>query len=206
MKIRNLRLLMICLMLSAVGVNCSKSTPFVGHISKYSIGIMEGPSPLALIIPTDVKNPVLTANDVTDIRADFVADPFMIIKDSRYYMFFEVMNHATNQGDIGFASSADGKKWKYEKIVIDEPFHISYPYVFSFNGKYYLIPESADDTSIRLYVADDFPYHWRFERRIISGKRFLDSSIMLYEGRWWVFTATDKKTLHLYFSYDLIGP
>ena len=88
----------------------------------WSIGIYTGLSPFELHDPENISNPVLTGKDVKDIDAKFVADPFMVVEDGRFYMFFEVLNRATSQGDIGYAESDDGRKWEYRKIVIDEPF------------------------------------------------------------------------------------
>jgi len=48
---------------------------------------------------------------VTDITADFVSDPFMLRDGAVWYMFFEVWNTRTGQGDIGLATSSDGLNW-----------------------------------------------------------------------------------------------
>ncbi len=64
---------------------------FVRGMSEWSIGIYAGTSPLDLL-PHGRSNPVLTARDVTDVPAAFVADPFMIKNGPRWYMFFEVFN------------------------------------------------------------------------------------------------------------------
>src|SRR5262245_60427292 len=95
---------------------------------KWSIGLYAGTSPLALA-PAD-DEPVFTADRVTDIAARFVADPFLVRADGRWHVFFEAFNAATGQGDIGWATSDDARRWSYQRIVLDEPFHLSYPYVF----------------------------------------------------------------------------
>jgi len=81
-----------------------------------------------------ITNPVLSRDDVSDVPAAFVADPFMIKVAGRWYMFFEVMNIRSNKGEIGVAVSVNGLSWKYRQIVLDEPFHLSYPYVFDWYG------------------------------------------------------------------------
>ena len=67
--------------------------------------------------PGNITNPVLTAEDVTDVSATFVADPFLLYDNDTWYMFFEVMS---NHGDIGLATSLDGFNWIYKQIVIIE--------------------------------------------------------------------------------------
>jgi hypothetical protein len=89
-------------------------------------------------------------------------------------MFFEVLKRANSQGGIGYAESEDGKKWEYKKIIIDEPFHLSYPYMFKWEGSYCRIPESQEDLSIRLYRATSFPGEWQFVKSIINGEYCVD--------------------------------
>lgn len=108
----------------------------------YSISIYEGGSPLDLRPAAGADNPVLQAADVTDVAAIYVADPFMIRGGGEWHMFFEILPQADEKGVIALASSADGLKWRYRQVVLDEPFHLSYPYVFEFEGEHYMIPES----------------------------------------------------------------
>lgn len=184
-----------------------RGIPFIARQGVWSIGILEGPSPFQLTAPENIKNPVLTPEDVTDIPAEFVADPFMVIDDSRYYMFFEVLNKETQQGDIGLATSSDGWNWNYEKIIIDEPFHLSYPYVFSWEGEYYMIPESNEDFSIRLYKASSFPAQWEFAGTLLKGFNYVDSSIFRFDGKWWLFfSLPSNDILHLFYADNLMGP
>ncbi len=75
----------------------------------WSIGIYTGASPFDLQPSAEIRNPVLTRESITDAKASFVADPFMI----RGHMFFEVLNHESNKGEIGLATSSDGRGWKY---------------------------------------------------------------------------------------------
>ena len=172
-----------------------------------SIGIYTGESPFELVSAEAVENPVLTAKKVTDVKADFVADPFMIKRGSFYYMFFEVMNANTNHGDIGYAISDDGLNWNYQQIVLDESFHLSYPYIFEWEGQCYMVPESFQLNSVRLYRAVNFPTQWSFVGTLIDGRDYVDSSIFHFNNRWWLFTSsTQNDILYLYFADDITGP
>ncbi|KMQ52617.1 hypothetical protein CHISP_0386 [Chitinispirillum alkaliphilum] len=176
-------------------------------MNEWAIGIYTGSSPLNLSDPPQINNPVITAADVTDIKADFVADPFMIQVDSRWYMFFEVLNSLTNQGDIALAKSADGFNWEYDRVVLDEPFHLSYPLVFEYRGEYYMIPESAEASELRLYRALDFPYGWEFERTMIEGE-FGDHVLFEHDQSWWIIANSSPYThdnTRLFFADSLKG-
>lgn len=192
--------------ISGMYVGRLEGIPFVAKLEDWSIGIYMGESPFNLVSPGNTSNPVLTAKDVTDIPADFVADPFMIKENSAWYMFFEVMNAHTNQGDIGLAISSDGLNWVYRQIVLDEPFHLSYPYVFKWKTQYYMIPESRQASSIRLYKAVNFPTQWSFVATLLRGN-YVDPSIFHRDDRWWLFVGTNlSDTLRLYYADELIDP
>src|SRR5690606_22948166 len=100
-----------------------------------------------------VNNPVIVGDHVSDVPSPFVADPFLVYHDSTFYMFFEIYNLETNQTDISYARSANGYEWNYGKVILDEEFNLSYPNVFELNGEFYMIPETAEDYSVRLYRA-----------------------------------------------------
>jgi len=176
----------------------------------WSIGMYAGKAPNRLFPQCGISNPVLTRDHVTDVRALFVADPFMIRKGDTWFMFFEVYNYDTDRGEIGFATSRDAVIWRYEQIVLREPFHLSYPYVFEWADRYYMIPESHQAQSIRLYQSQRFPLEWTCTDVLISGQRFSDNSAFHFQGYWWMFSDTNPElkhdTLRLYFSRQLGGP
>ncbi|MCK5607505.1 hypothetical protein KAR91_36820, partial [Candidatus Pacearchaeota archaeon] len=131
--------------------------------------------------------------------------PFMVNDSGKWYMFFEVLNKQTQHGDIGLAISDDGFRWEYKQLVLDEPFHLSYPNVFKWDDEYYMIPESRQAYSVRLYKADDFPYKWSYVKELIQGN-YLDPSIIHYKGLWWMFVSERCDVLHLFYAKDLKGP
>lgn len=176
----------------------------------WSIGIVTGTSPLRLRHASGKANPVLTREDVSDVRALFVADPFLLRAGQLWHMFFEVYNFDTDRGEIAWATSKDGFAWAYQRMVLRESFHLSYPYVFEWQGRYYMIPESHQAESVRLYEAKSFPTEWVCTDILLRGHRFNDSSIFFYDDRWWLFSETNPTlahdTLRLYHAPDLRGP
>ncbi len=176
---------------------------------EWSIGIYGGRSPFDFAALTTIKNPVLTREDVSDVSADFIADPFMLRADGTWYMFFEVLNRRTAKGEVGLATSPDGEAWTYQQIVLAEPFSLSYPYVFEWADDYYMVPESRGSGSVRLYKATAFPTGWSFVGPLL-GQGCVDSSLFRYAGKWWLFAESNPEvkhdTLHLYYADDLLGP
>jgi len=177
-------------------------------LHKWSIGIMTGGSPLTLGDPYGLANPVLTSHHVTDMPCRFVADPFMLNVDGLWHLFFEAMHATERRGAIALATSSDGFEWSYRSIVLQEPFHLSYPYLFSWEGEYYMIPESLAPRAVRLYRARAFPYEWEHVTDLID-EECADSSIVRHDDRWWLFTCSRPfrhDILRLFHARDLMGP
>ncbi|MFC2076527.1 hypothetical protein ACFLT7_05545 [candidate division KSB1 bacterium] len=175
--------------------------------SQWTIGIYTGPSLFDLSSPPNITNPVITPADVTDMEADIVAHPFWVVDHSRYYMFFTVKNSKAHTGGIGLAESANGSKWDYRRIVIDESYDLGYPYVFTSGGNYYMIPETHTEPSIRLYRATSFPDKWVYEQDILQGEIFISASIVRFQETWWMFVArSGNETLRLFYADDFRGP
>lgn len=178
----------------------------------FSIAIYTGDSPFELRPTKGIVNPVLTAKDVSDVPADFVADPFIVRNGDQWYLFFEVMNAESKKGQIAVANSSDGYQWNYQRIVLDEPFHLSYPYVFSWKGDYYMIPESNQAGAVRLYKAVNFPFDWSFVKNLVEGVALVDASPFFFADKWWLFAGSGAPTnwfsqdLRLFYADDLMGP
>ncbi len=174
---------------------------------EWSIGIYRGASLDRLESHPEVSNPVLTARDVTDISASFVADPFMVKHEDLWYMFFEVMSNMSRHGEIGLAVSAEGTEWTYRKIILDEPFHLSFPFVLEHRTTWYMVPESATADGVRLYRADDFPEQWKYVRTLVKGK-YSDTVLFQFRNRWWLLTCSTPQNhdeLRLFAADSLEG-
>jgi hypothetical protein len=182
-----------------------KSGTLVFSRPVWSIGICEGESPFILNCSA-AHNPVLTGLDVTGFDASFVGDPFMIHDADQYFMFFEVMNSTETRASIGLATSANGDRWKYRRIVLAEPFTLSYPYVFKWDDNYYMVPESSHANAVRLYRAKPFPDKWDFVANLVTGRALVDPTIVRVDDRWWLFSAEGDDTLRLYYADRLTGP
>ena len=89
----------------------------------------------------------------------WLADPFIIKKDGRTYIFAEVWNYFRQWGSIAYAEYSNGKIGKW-KSVISEFYHLSYPHLWEENGQIYMCAETNESQSLYLYKAVDFPNKW----------------------------------------------
>lgn len=174
----------------------------------WSIGIRTGPSPWALAAPPG-DAPVLTAADVTDVSATSVADPFIVQRDGRWWMFCEVDDWLARKGAIGLATSVDGLAWRYERIVLAEDFHLSYPCVFEHAGDMWMVPETTQARAVRLYRARRFPDAWEHVADLVGGEPLADATPFQHAGHWWMLADAGGEandTLRLFVADDLLGP
>jgi len=185
------------------------ATPPPRNKHLWSIGIYTGASPLTLAADPTIPCPVLTREQVTDVPASFVADPFLVRAGGTWQMFFEVLNRRNGRGEIGLATSDDLVHWHYRQIVVAGPFRLSYPHVFELEGHHWMIPETHKTRTVRLYRATHYPLEWRLVHTLMSGERFADSTLFRHADRWWLFTETSPvmkhDTLRLYSADDLTG-
>jgi hypothetical protein len=185
----------------------SKTIPFVGRECRYAVDVRAGTSLADLAGPAPAGDPVLTPAMVTDVRCRTLADPFLLRRDGTWFMFMEVLNRSVQRGEIGYAVSPDGRRWSYQAVVLREPFHLSYPFVFEHQGAIWMIPETAQDHSVRLYRAVDFPTRWRLETQLLEGQHYTDPSVFRHAGWWWMFVSRNVcEDLLLYYAETLTGP
>jgi len=138
------------------------------------------------------------------------ADPFLFARNGRLYLFYEEMGKIYTRGKIKMISTSDLKDWTEPQIVLDEPFHLSYPFVFEAEGEVRMIPECWRFGGIRLYrAADETLTRWIFDRELIRGDRLVDSSVFFQDGFYYLHTCSieqGRSLLRLFTSRTLAGP
>ena len=117
----------------------------------------------------------------------FFADPFLLSHDGKDYCFVEDFSYSSDKGSISVLElSATSALFK--ATVLQEDFHLSFPFIFSYNHTYYMVPESCNAMQIRLYECIDFPFNWRFHSVLIDNVSASDSMIFFMNDLWWLFT------------------
>lgn len=104
------------------------------------------------------------------------ADPFLFEKEGKTYLFAELFDRVKARGVLGCCELNDSgaKRWE---VIIDEPFHLSYPFIFQRGNEVYLIPESYKSGKITLYRAVRFPNQWK-KVRDLADMVAVDSTVV----------------------------
>jgi hypothetical protein len=140
-------------------------------------------------------------------RDRFWADPNVVYRDGTYYIFLEEFLYGSSKGHIALMTMDDNGNYDMPVTVIDEPHHLSYPFVFEWNGALYMLAEACANRAVPLYRCDEFPRKWVFERNLMENVRAVDPTLFCHDGTWFLFVGLAENPgaslldeLFLYFS------
>jgi hypothetical protein len=134
-------------------------------------------------------------------KGRFLADPFVITRDGRTYVFVEDYVYATDKGHIT-AFEIGGAGARELGIALDEKFHLSFPFLFEYQGALYMCPESNAAREIRIYRCSKFPLEWTLEHVAMRNVSAVDTMLFPHGDRWWMLTNLSP-TEPLEFSSEL---
>jgi hypothetical protein len=183
--------------------------PRLRNRKHWAIGLYGGPDPLSLRPIPGIRNPIIDRHAVHDLDAGFVADPFLLRWDERWYLFFEVLEASTEIGVIATASSTDGRRWTYGGVAIAEPYHLSYPVPLVVDGVPHLVVESSTANRVRAYRAVDMPGSWEPVADLLDDAARVDPTPFEHDGAWWLFTGRYRdgwRQLELHVAAHPLGP
>lgn len=144
---------------------------------------------------SDWKKTILCqASVIPNPPARFLADPFVIRVGERVCCFVEDYEYKMNRACISAYELSHAKYVRLGKVIV-EPFHMSFPYLFNYNNKLFMCPETSENRDIRIYECIDFPKKWRFVMSIMRDVRAVDSMIFLHGGTWWLMTNIDSTNM-----------
>jgi len=117
----------------------------------------------------------------------YLADPFILKEGAETYCFVEDFDRSKGKGSIAAYKISSGDPINLG-IVLEEAFHLSFPYIFRHESKIYMLPESADNMDIRIYESVEFPIKWKLKTIIKDNVSAADSMIFSRNGIWWLFS------------------
>ena len=158
---------------------------------------------------TDWKSLVLQRSKrIPNPSGGYYADPFIHDTDQGRYCFVEEFRHSKNKGEIAVLRM-DGTQPLRIGTVLEEPFHLSFPFLFEFENVLYMCPESHGSGQIRIYRCNDFPLHWQLHSVAMEAVAAVDTMIFPAHGVWWLMSSIhplgDTETypeLHIFSAPD----
>ncbi|MGH9632918.1 MAG: glucosamine inositolphosphorylceramide transferase family protein [Bryobacteraceae bacterium] len=136
-------------------------------------------------------------------RDRFYADPFLITYNGANYLFFEDYQYLRGRGIISCMELDDSGRPLWTAEVLRRPYHLSYPFVFQWAQELWMIPETSANGTVELYRCVRFPDQWIFERTLLNSVCCSDSTLLEYNGQWWLFTSIDGPRRYTYDNLSL---
>lgn len=115
------------------------------------------------------------------------ADPCVVSAGGRHHIFFEELVHGEDRGHISVVVMDGQGNPQPPARVLERPYHLSYPFVFEWQGGYYMVPETAQNRAIEAYRCVEFPSRWEFHKTLMAGVTATDATLFAHGGRWWLF-------------------
>jgi hypothetical protein len=142
----------------------------------------------------------------------FRADPFLVEHDGRHFIFFEEFRRSMQKGLIGCMEVSDGLRLGESQVVLERPYHLSYPFVIREHDEVFMIPETASNGTVELYRCVAFPDRWVLDTVLLEGFAGIDSTVVKKNGRFWLFSCRrDSRSdtsddLYIFWATSLRGP
>ncbi|WP_027571949.1 hypothetical protein [Bradyrhizobium sp. WSM1743] len=151
-------------------------------------------------------------NVLGDPGNHFYADPFPVTWQGRTFVFFEDLDHRVGKGIISAIEFNDAGPVGEVIPVLEEPWHLSYPFLIEDDGELWMIPESSIRGDVALYKCVRFPDKWERYATLLSGLELADVTITRHNGLHYLFGAWRDGTggysdsLAIYYADRLVGP
>ena len=159
--------------------------------------------------PDDPNNSFYRFKYLVPPKDKFWADPFPVKFGEKYFVFFEEYLYKDDKAHISVIELS--KSGASEPVpVLKRDYHLSYPFIFEWKDRYYMIPETAANKTIEVYACGSFPNEWKLETVLFESIAARDATLFEVDGLWWMFVAIadtySSDELFLYYSENPFGP
>ena len=165
----------------------------------------------------DVNSSFLPSNfsnfkEINPPKDQFWADPHIISDDSKHYIFVEEYIYKERKGQISVIEMEQNGAYRESVQVLSKEHHLSYPFVFEWNDKYYMVPETSINRTVELYECTRFPHEWKFRMNLMENVNAVDTTLFYDQEKWWLFTGITENEgafplveLFLFYSKELFS-
>lgn len=134
-------------------------------------------------------------NIIKNRKNRFIADPFVIKAKNKNYIFVEDYSFKNKKGFIS-CYEIDNDREKFLGKVVEEDFHLSFPFLFRYEEKLYMCPETHEKNEIRIYECLEFPIKWQYLKTLKKNICAVDTLLFQKNSLWWLLTNTDNNNIN----------
>jgi hypothetical protein len=151
-------------------------------------------------------------NVLADPGRRFFADPFPIVRNGRSFLYFEDLDHHVGKGIISAVEFGPNGPIGPVFPVIEEPWHMSYPFMIEAEGQLWMVPESSKSGQVTLYRCVEFPGKWERSGALVAGIEAADATIVWHDGLYYMMSVVREDiggysdTLAIHYAPKITGP
>lgn len=123
------------------------------------------------------------------------ADPFIYKHNGETYVFMEIFQYDKGYAGLGYSVLREGKLTE-PKLVIDTGYHMSFPLIFDYNGRIFMVPETCAVNQIQIFECTAFPDRWIRVGCVKEKVNYYDSVIFENDGRFYMFTSAPTDDMY----------
>jgi hypothetical protein len=144
------------------------------------------------------------------LRNTSSADPFFATDKNEIFCFFESFQRNRSQGKISMVkfSETSNLKQKLEvghfREIIVEKFHLSFPFIFQQNNRWYILPEASRSGRMPLYSSKSLEGPWNFDFDLNIPEILIDS-IVFFTGQKFILIGSRRVITDLSGSNVLVA-
>lgn len=143
-------------------------------------------------------------------RGEF-ADPHLFQWEGRNYLFFEYFPCDFPHGAIAYCD-LDSPDTAAPVVILQPPYHVSYPFIFVWQGDIFLLLESSMNNTVELYRCTRFPDKWELDCVLMRDICAVDATLEEHGGLFWLFVGVKSpagllvEELSLFCADTPLGP
>jgi hypothetical protein len=123
----------------------------------------------------------------------FWADPFLWKQDGAFFVFCEEMMVGESYAHLSaLRISAEGDTVLDCQTILRKNHHLSYPFIFEYEGNLLMVPEGGAGREIEVYQCEEFPAKWRKRATLMGNLHYVDATLFPHQGRWWMFVGIKR--------------
>jgi hypothetical protein len=156
----------------------------------WNIGLIQ--QPITTLLTPDARPQVYW---LPRVRGRSLADPFAVVRNEKVYVLCEELDFSAPKARIVYFELPKRGRRPEPKVAFEPSCHISYPYLFEYEGDIYCVPETCQAREVSLYKAVAFPHNWEKVETLLSDFAGVDPTVFQHGGRWWL-TCGDEEQSH----------
>jgi hypothetical protein len=138
----------------------------------------------------------------------FQADPFIIEKDDKLYVFYEAFSFRNSKGTLR-CRVLDRELTEIDDVKLegfdDLKCHLSFPFLVHIDDQLFMIPESSERKEVILFQSVEFPVRWKKVKVLISDTEVTDNVFLTINETCYLLSTTMDNEIIIHSAENIYG-